>query len=481
MLKLRPFQRQFLTRALAPEIDTAALSIPRGNGKTALAGHILERCLTPGDALHDPGKEYLLAAASIEQARLGFRFVRAALEPTGEYRFIDSATRLGITHLQSNTKLRVLSSNAKTAQGIVGCPLLVADEPGAWEITNGTMMADALLEAQGKPGSDLKVIFIGTLAPLATGSGHWWFDLIEAGSRGSTYVQALRGDPKKWDSWSEIRRCNPLVNLPGRDGSKLRAKLNERRDDARRDSRLKARFLSYRLNFPSGDENTVLLTVDDWERVCKRPDALPAGKPIVGIDLGGGRAWSAAVALWKSGRIEAIAITPGIPSIVEQERRDNVPSGTYARLADAGALRVSTGRRVPPPGDLINAILEEWGRPEIIVCDRFRINELRDCAGRLPVSPRQCRWSEASADIRDLRRLAKDGPLSCSGASRALLTASLSGAIVKNDDQGSVRLVKKGTNNQARDDVAAALVLAAGAGARAMKRPTRKRRVLVAA
>ena len=46
--------------------------------------------------------------------------------------------------------------------------------------------------------------------------------------------------------------------------------------------------------------------------------------------------------------------------------------------------------------------------------------------------------------------------------SRALLAASLSVALVKNDDQGNTRLAKRGSNNTARDDVAAALVLAAG-------------------
>ena len=46
--------------------------------------------------------------------------------------------------------------------------------------------------------------------------------------------------------------------------------------------------------------------------------------------------------------------------------------------------------------------------------------------------------------------------------SRSLLAASLAVAAVKNDDQGSTRLVKRDTNNTARDDVAAAFVLAAG-------------------
>ena len=80
------FQRRFVRAATRPGVDTAALSIPRGNGKTALAGHVLARGLTPGDPLHVAGAEYLLCAGSVDQARLCFRFVRAALEPSGLYR-----------------------------------------------------------------------------------------------------------------------------------------------------------------------------------------------------------------------------------------------------------------------------------------------------------------------------------------------------------------------------------------------------------
>ena len=103
-------------------------------------------------------------------------------------------------------------------------------------------------------------------------------------------MHALRGNAERWDQWPEIRRCNPLTAI----SPKFRRKLLEERDAARADSRLEARFLSYRLNVPSGDESTMLLTVDDWDRVKARPVPERAGKPIVGIDLGAGRAWSAA-------------------------------------------------------------------------------------------------------------------------------------------------------------------------------------------
>ena len=173
--KPRPFQRRFVKAVESSSYDTVALSGPRGLGKTFLAGHILARALMPGEKLNQPGAEYVLGAASLDQARMTYAFVRAALEPTGEYRFIDSTTRLGITHKASNTKLRAISSNAKSAFGLVNVPMAVIDEPGALEIVGGQMMADALFTAQGKVGSALKLVLIGTLSSMATGPGHWWY------------------------------------------------------------------------------------------------------------------------------------------------------------------------------------------------------------------------------------------------------------------------------------------------------------------
>ena len=185
------------------------------------------------------------------------------------------------------------------------------------------------MTAMGKPQSPLRALFIGTLAPSVSG---WWHDMVDDGTRGSAYVMALRGDPNKWDSWHEIKRCNPLVAV----SATFRRKLLEERDAARADTRLKARFLSYRLNVPSADESKMLLDVDDWERVLARPVPPREGRPVVAVDLGGGRAWSGAAAIWRNGRCEAIACAPGIPDLTEQERRDRVPAGTYRKLAETG-------------------------------------------------------------------------------------------------------------------------------------------------
>ena len=464
MTTLRPFQNRFIRAATAPGIDTAIWSAPRGNGKSWLAGHLASRIMDPSDPLFRSDTESVLCAASIEQARIVFRFARSELEPRGGYRFLDSHTRIGIVHRETNTRLRVIGSNGRTAMGLVGCPWVIADEPGAWETIGGQLVHDAIETAKGKPGSPLRVVYIGTLAPAV---GGWWHDLVADGSRASTYVQALQGDPDKWDQWPEIRRCNPLTAI----SADFRRKLLEERDAARRDSRLKARFLSYRLNVPTGDESTMLLTVDDWERMAGRLVPDREGRPLVGVDLGGGRAWSAAVAVWRNGRVEALACAPGIPGLDEQERRDRVPKGTYRALAARGGLRVAEGLRVQPPSELWRAVRDAWGAPGSVICDRFRLGELLDCVNGTLVVPRVSRWSEAAFDIRSLRKLAADGPFTVAESSRPLLAASLSVALVKNDDQGSMRLSKNGSNNTARDDVAAALVLVAGAYARAMEKP----------
>ena len=458
-MKLRPFQKQFIAGATAPGIDTAVLSLPRGNGKTSLAGYLAARILTPDDELFRPGTESVLLAASLKQARIAFRVCRDLLDGKPNYKYLDATNRIAIRHVKTRTRLEVISSSGKSAMGLLNCPWAIADEPGSWEVNAGGLMWDALTGVQGKPNSPLRILVIGTLSPAGV-EGSWWHGLVTGGSTPTRYVQALQGDPKKWDQWSEIKRCNPLVAI----SADFKAKLIEERDEARRDSRLKARFLSYRLNVPSGDESSVLLTVDEWERTLARPvPDRPDELPVVGIDLGGGRAFSSAVAVFQNGRVEAIAVAPGIPDLEAQEKRDMVPRGLYTWLAESGVLKIAEGLRVQPPAMLWEYCRELWGGARVVVCDRFRVADLRDAtAGEVPIIDRVPMWSQSSEDIRALRKLASDGPLSVSPESRDLITASLGVSQVKTDNAGNSRLEKRGTNNTSRDDVAAALLLSAG-------------------
>ena len=246
-MELRPFQRRFIRRALAPGIDTAAISLPRAGGKTFLCARIVAKALTPSDPTYESGREVVLVSGSLQQARFAYKFIKAELEPLGIYRWNSSTTAVGALDKSSGTQLRCLSSNPKTILGLVHTSIAVLDEPGSYETVGGQELWDAVATARGKPGSRMRILLAGTRAPARPGS--WWLALLDRGSVGSTYVQQLKGDLAKWDSWSEIRRCNPLVAV----SADFRRKLLEERDEARRDDRLNARFLSYRLNLESSE------------------------------------------------------------------------------------------------------------------------------------------------------------------------------------------------------------------------------------
>ncbi len=456
-MQLQPFQERFLRGMEGAQIS--CFSAPRGAGKSWLSAQ------AAADALRKAGRgqEIGLVAGSVDQGRICFRFARSALGETG-YRYLDSAQRCVATCLATGASLRVLPASGRTAMGLVNMPLVIADEPAAWRPSDGALLADALVTALGKPGSDMRLVLCGTLAPLGT-DGHWWAEMVKAGTRPGVYVQLHQGDRDRWQDLRHVYAVNPLAKV----SKELRETLKRERDEAMRDSRLLARFLSYRLNIPERDAANMLLEDVDLDRVFARPVPERDGQPFVAYDLGHSRAWSAAVALWPNGRCEALAIAPGIPSIADQEKRDRVPSGTYSELP---GLTVADGLRVPPPAMLHDAALAEWGPPLEIVCDHFKLNTLRDAgAGDAPIQPRRTRWSEATEDIAAFRAMALDGPLSLAPESRSLLGYSMAMATTKHDESGGTRLVKSGFNNCARDDVAFAAVLAAGLWTREMTQP----------
>ena len=411
-------------------------------------------------------------SASLEQSRIILGFVREALDDVvNDYRWLDSGQRLAVTHKVTGTKLRVLSSSGKRAMGLSQFHSIYADEPGSYEVRGGALMFDALRQSLGKrPGQ--RLVLIGTRAPSEDGS--WWPSLLDGGSGPGTHVTVLtapEGEP--WDTWSTIRRVNPLVlHNPS-----LRKTILRERDDARRDESQRPAFEAYRLNRQVEVYKDMLIPADSWKRVEARPVPERNGRPLVGLDLGAERSWSAAWAIWPNGRSECYAVCPGIPDLAERERQDAMPRGLYRRLHDDGVLLVDEGLRVSRPATLIDHLVGVGIVPETIYADRFALGTLKDAvAGRWPIIPRVARWSEATEDITGFRRLVADGPLSIAEECRGLAHLGLSQAVVHSDDQGSVRLAKR-RHGRSRDDVAAGAVLGCGALARFLSRTRPRRRL----
>ena len=309
----------------------------------------------------------------------------------------------------------------------------------------------------------MTVIAIGTIAPAPlTGPASWWPAHIAEGSGEGRHVQLLQADPKKWADFDEVLRCNPVAHV----NPFLRRTLEREHRRALESERAALNFKQFRLNLPGGGDvdQQPLVTAAEWERIVSRPVPDCEGKPIIGVDLGGSRSWSAASALWPSGRIEAWALAPGVPGLADQERDDQVAPDSYWELVRSGGLSVDAGQHVPSIERLL-APIWPWS-PAVIVCDNYRSAELHQVvSGRVRIIERAKSGGESTSNVQALRARLLDTAAGVSEASRALLQASFEQTVMVVEDSGITK-VQKSRAKRSRDDAAAALLLAAGELAR---------------
>ena len=456
---LLPFQSAFVASVCREDRppSIAALSCPRGNGKSWLCGNLVARSLTPGDQLFEPAVENVLVASSRPQAEIVLDFARAALGESDAYRW----RKDGAIHLETRARVRVISSDSRRALGLgANVRLVIADEPGAWMPTSGSRLWDAITTALGK--RRMTVIAVGTIAPAPlTGPASWWPSFVAAGSGAGRHVSLLQADAAKWTDFGEVLRVNPVAAV----NPYLRQTLELEHKAALESERAARTFRQFRLNLPGDPIDTQpLVTTAEWARVCARPVPACEGKPVIGVDLGGNRSWSAAAALWPSGRIEAWALAPGVPSLASQEREDQVAEGTYAELVKSGGLTVDAGRAVPSVERLLSRV---WAwEPVGLVSDPYRSAELHQVVGgRARVIERARSGGEATSNVQALRSLLLDTQAGATESSRGLLAAAWAqtNLVISND---GLTKVTKLDQRRSRDDAAAALLLAAGEQAR---------------
>ena len=455
--ELLKFQQEFVDVVESAAVDIAVLSCPRANGKSWLAGQLIARSLTPGDALHEPSTENILVSASRSQAQIVLEFSRQALADDAGVRWRAD----GAEHLASRARVKVISSDSRRALGLgASVRLIVADEPGAWGPVAGRRLWDACATALGKRRTTL--IAIGTLAPSPLqGPASWWPSIVASGSGDGRHVALLQADPERWRDFSETLRVNPVAAI----NDHLRKTL-EREHEAALKSELAARtFRNFRLNLPGDPVDTQpLITGQEWARVCARPVPACEGRPTIGVDLGGSRSWSAACACWPSGRVESWALAPGVPSLSEQEREDQVAEGAYLELVRSGGLAVDDARAVPDIGLLLSRIWD-W-EPTVLVSDPYRAAELhQSVAGRVRIVERARGGGESTSNVQALRARLLDTAAGVTESSRDLLGAAFAQTSLVIDATGITK-VTKARGKRSRDDSAAALLLAAGELAR---------------
>ena len=246
--------------------------------------------------------------------------------------------------------------------------LVFADEPAQWVDSTAERAIAALRTGLGKvPGS--RLIALGT-RPLD--DPHHWFGAMLAGGADYSQVHAAGPDDPPFQRRTmakgkpESRRaCRTLRRACSREAA-----------DARSDPAMMAAFRALRLNAGTADTlEAVLLAAGTWERV--EGDVEAAGEYVLGVDLGGAAAMSAAAGYWpESGRLDALGCFPSIPDLRERGLADGVgrrylDMERRGELIHGGRARRGLPRATRRPWPSVGA--GPWRS-----CDRWRIAELRD-------------------------------------------------------------------------------------------------------
>ena len=458
------WEKRFIRGAFRQPGD-AALTVGRGCGKTGLVAGLATAVVDPSGPLHRRRREVVCVASSFDQSRVIFEDVLAFLGDKYDlgdravWRRQDSANRAVLEYRASGCKIKCVGSDPAKMHGS-RANIVLADEPSQWDHAKSERMLSAIRTGLGKSPNS-RLVALGT---RPSDESHWFSRMLNSASCYSQVHAARPDDPPFW--LRSIRRANPSHDhLPS-----LAARIQAEIVDARIDPDALASFKALRLNMGMADhDRSTLIDSAAWSR-AEALEGRRSGPYCLGVDLGQNAAMSAAAAYWQGGDLEAVAVFPFLPDLRERGLADGVGS-TYVRMAERGEL-LQAGRRVSDIPALLAEALSRWGRPAAVVCDRWREAELRQCleAVRFPKCPVIVRgqgFKDGGQDVRDFRKALLGGLVRPSES--LLLRSALAEARVVGDPSGNWKLAKSTQGQRkakARDDAAAASILAVSAGYR---------------
>ena len=461
-----PWQSRFVRGAFKRNVDTAALSVGRGNGKTTLVAGLA--CAALDGPLAVNRGEVVLVASSFDQARISFEHIRAfmrdKLDNRDRWRVWDTAQQARIEDRKTGARVRCIGSDPRRAHGLAPV-LILADEPAQWPGNQGDGMVAALRTAAGKQP---RCLFVA-LGTRPADSDHWFQAMLDGGADYSQTHAAKPSDPLfQRRTW---KRANPSLDaMPD-----LARVLKRESEEAKRDPSMLAMFKALRLNLGLAETvENILLEPSIWEAI--EGDAPADGDYVLGLDLGTNSAMSAASAYHPmTSRLDAFAVYPEHPSLGLRGLADGV-GNRYVRMHERNELIVR-GERVSDIGGLLTEVRNRWGNPALILCDRWREAELRQSLEKVgfPLTNLQLRgqgFRDGAEDVRRFRRACLDGRVI--PVQSLLLRSALAESRLVIDTAGNAKLAKNaqgGRRHRAKDDAIAAAILAISAGERLYKGP----------
>lgn len=463
LVRLMPWQKTFIRRVFADGVQTAALTMGRGGGKSSSIGMICASALS--GRLHKRGSEVVVVSSSMKQSRIIFQCVLGYLDVpmdrkrgrknTDRYSVRDNPAEMSITDLEANVCLRLLGSDPRRAAGLQSS-LLIGDEGSSWLPGYGEKMHNILLTSLGKvPGSR----YIGISTRPVADENHWFERFLKSADVGLVYAADREDDPGSVRTWKKA--IPSLSRFP-----ELHRTMKREWKEAQTDIAALQRFKSLRLNMGVADTYSPNLVCESqhWEAIEVETLPAPEGRRIIGIDLADGVALNAAVIVWENGRMEAVAVFPEEPNLEDREVRDGC-TGVYSQMYNDGDLQLVPGKHVRVK-DFLSILFERWGVPSVIVADRYRQTELAEALRgyRVPVELRGVGFYSATEDLRRFRKRV------LSGWPKVLKTLlwrwCLSNARTVSNPSGDEKLAKTsggaslGRSYRGRDDCAAAAILA---------------------
>lgn len=336
-LELIEFQERFVRGVYGPEdaagnrlVRLAALSVARGNGKSALlAGLSLAHLVGP---MLEPYGECYAAALDREQAGVLYRMTRAYIEATP---WIAARVNIRdwhkeITDEQSQSIWRALTSDARKAHGLAPS-FWIADEVAQWRSRE---LWDNLATGMGKRTSALGV----TISTQAADDLHFFSEMLDAEPVPTVYTQlhtapddCALDDPAAWAA------ANPALGVFLNEDQFADAAAR-----AMRSPSFEPSFRLLQLNQRIAAEGR-FINPGDWDANAEPfdPIELEGQRCFGGLDLSSTRDLTA-LALWfpDSGRLLVWHFVPA-DTIRERVDRDRVP---YDQWADAGWIETTPGR-----------------------------------------------------------------------------------------------------------------------------------------
>lgn len=464
-MALRPWQRDIIEQIYATDagnkrqVRTAVVSMPRKNGKTALAAGLALAHLIGPEA--EPRGQVYSAAVDRDQSALIFNEMVAMIKADPEYqrRVNIQAFAKRIEDYETGSTYSALSSDARKGHGL-NASFVIYDELAQ---ARDRKLYESLATSMGARAEPLMIV----ISTQAADDQHFLSELIDYGvkvrdglTEDPTFHLTLYTAPEDADPWDEKtwHACNPALG-------DFRS-LEEFQTFAERASRvpsLEQTFRNLYLNQRVEAESRFINRAE-WQACSEAPDVRSLrGKPCFGgLDLGATRDLTALVLVFPDDK-GGFDVLPYFwcprDLLREKEDAERVP---YFTWANKGFIEATPGKSTDY-GYVVHRIAELAAEFDIktIAYDRWRIEILRRQMDAEGVNVRLSEFGQGFKDMSPavdaLETAIIDGKLRHGG--HPILTWNASNAVVDSDPAGNRKLSKDKSREKIDGLVALAMAI----------------------